>query len=75
MRESKELRYYSAQAIAAEVCSIVVGQVTPPKPKPDADAAKALEAQLEQEQRSRSSNPSGTTQDPNDPYQQPPRSR
>lgn len=85
MRESKELRHYVAQSIAAELCKIIPddfyasssGDQRRP-PRPDPDAQKAAEAQREQaEQRRIVRGPNGARSAPNpqNPFNsdQPPR--
>ena len=79
MRESKELRQFVAQAIAAEVCKIVPGDFSQSARRPDPDAAKAAEARQEAEQnrvweRYRAFDPTRGASDPRNPNnQQPPR--
>lgn len=79
MRESKELRLYVAQSIAAELCKIIPdefyngGNRRPPRPDPDAQ--KAAEARQEESDRARVRGPNGARGAPNprNPFDQQPR--
>ena len=80
MRESKELRLFVAQSIAAEVCKIVPDDFIRPGRRADPDAQKAAEARREAEQNRvrdwrRLPNNTQGTPDPRNPnnHQQPPR--
>jgi peptide-N4-(N-acetyl-beta-glucosaminyl)asparagine amidase len=89
MRESKELRHYVAQSIAAELCKIIpdgfytssVGHGSSRRsPRPDPDAQKAAEARQEESDRGRVRGPNGARGAPNprapnphNPFDQQPR--
>ena len=88
MRESKELRLYVAQSIAAELCKIIpdgfytsIGHGGSRRsPRPDPDAQKAAEARQEESDRGRVRGPNGARGAPNprapnphNPFDQQPR--
>ena len=84
MRESKELRLYVAQSIAAELCKIIPDAFyttsaghggSRRSPRPDPDAQKAAEARQEEPDRGRVRGPNGARGAPNphNPFDQQPR--
>ena len=83
IRESKELRHFVAQSIAAELCKIIpdefyassVGHGSRRSPRPDPDTQKVAEARQEESDRGRVRGPNGARGAPNphNPFDQQPR--